>query len=1111
MDFNDIINEFHLNLDKYINSLQDEEQRKIIALNHQDMYNYSSDKAADLTKFINDSNKQILQILKEYHNNIDIIQDKNTNAKNMYQQVLRYNLDSINDNLITKTKDIEQENESINNQDFKLIAKNRDLLNNIDIDKNLVNSGYSSYSPDIVKNYNQTKDNIARNCNNNNNINHAKISKEIYIINDMHTKELEKLSNEIEATKQSILNLTDEIVSRKNRNDGVIYKKEVELNQKINKISAQYNEKKKLNDIQSKIELDSLKTNISSITEKYNKEKQKLSLELQEQFQIIDDQIDKITSDYKIKIEKFQKEKALDRFYKEKKYNEAIKNIQQSSKTLSLKKGVRKKMKKEYNIFVTFDKNIQNTLDFYESEFKRNVSYLKSKKYLLDAHRKYKSSIIDLDEDYEKYIVNLEIENLKNDNMRYNSKLDNYLSIDVNNERLAFDINKEKIDNTFQIWENIRNQSMSILKLKSANQAVDKKQCIEVNKLINDLHRKIDENKRKLNDLEAILIVEKNKYLVKFNNEIINNKILYCNNNHNFQKANITSLFEKRQNILFEQRQFNESSKNYFIKHSELIKQQESTNYLNNIEKAANEEELSRAKEKNKLQIAKLKIDKYLLEKVFTNIYDIEMYYQNKILDIVNSTSVYLLNHLTNCEGLVKILNNIVNEFIEFNILLNENILSLMSKFINSRISFEVGNKFDKEISMINEKYNNELIVLNDYSSKINITLNNYNKQINDIYSKLASNTEMFKEVDSSERKRIKNDSKELTKLSGKILKLSANLNNTKNKIEYKHKRIEALRTIELDRINTIKNAEFMINNQAIIKTNMLVERVNNNLYDLINLFKFDNLVIYKSFENNNNLLKKTLSDNFNYFHTRMIAILNDFYLNESNSIALSYKNEIDRNISLETTRNKKYDKNIHTLEQKIIANNETYRYDSIRHTDRIKDINNYYLEKLNINKQNLINANLEAYSSIKSKKQIFYDIFNACDQNCNHIISSLISENNMMKKAYAMNLNMISKKYEQEKSNNQKKQEEYVLKLKKEKNLLAKMAKQKELEIKDEYKQKNIVLTQKNISYDVDSVRQNKKKLELIEGYQKNIKKLKEKEKNNYQTEKKLIERKNK
>ena len=130
----------------------------------------------------------------------------------------------------------------------------------------------------------------------------------------MHTKELEQFDFQLQTSKQSILNLTDEITSRKKRNDSLIYKKEVELNQKINEISAKYAEIRKLNEIQSKIELDALKNSINIITEKYNNIKQNLSLELQDLFQVIDDDIDKITLKYNAKMEQFYQEQALERF-----------------------------------------------------------------------------------------------------------------------------------------------------------------------------------------------------------------------------------------------------------------------------------------------------------------------------------------------------------------------------------------------------------------------------------------------------------------------------------------------------------------------------------------------------------------------------------------------------------------------------------------------------------------------------------------------------------------------------------------------------------------------------------------------------------------------------
>ena len=1108
MDFDDIINEFHLNLNKYISSLTDKDQCNLLDFNQTKIYKETMIKLNSFSNIFDDTNQKIVHTLKEYRNNLEEIQEKLNSSKNMYYQVLHYNIDSITDDLNNKSKDLTEANEILNNQDFRLVTKNRDILNNIDIDKNLINLGYTSYSPDITKHYNIAKDEFAKQCNDNNNINHAKISKEIYIINDMHTKELEQFDFQLQTSKQSILNLTDEITSRKKRNDSLIYKKEVELNQKINEISAKYAEIRKLNEIQSKIELDALKNSINIITEKYNKIKQNLSLELQDLFQVIDDDIDKITLKYNAKMEQYYQEKALERFYKEKKYNNALKLIKSNSESLH-HQGYKRKLKREYNTFLLFDKNKKIDVTFYETEYKHKINYLKARKYLLDSQRKYKLALIELDEEYEKYVASLEIDFARNENERYNAKLDNNLSKEVNNERLIFDINKAKIINSLQIWENLRNQSMSLLKLKAKNQANYKMHSIEVNKMNNEIHKQIDENKRKLNDLKAILNIEKNKYLVKYNNELINHKIQLCNNEHSFLKANSTSLFEKKLNTLNEDKQFNESSRQYYIKHSDLIKKQETNRYLDNIEKLNNEAHLGRINQKNNLNLKKLNYDNSLLQILLKIISDIEKNYKNIILDMVLSTSNYLKNHLTNCEAYVKVLNAIINEFLHFIITLNDNLLSLICKVINDRVAFEAGNKYDKEITLINEKYNKQTESINDNYIKALKTLSDYDRQLTEIYARLSANDELIKDTSIAEKHKIKEQSKVLIKNSNKIINMSNNVNEAKIKLEYKLKRIEALKKLELDKINTIKNADFIINNQTIIKANMLIDKINSNLNNANNIFKFDLLVIYKDFNKNYIKLKNILNSNIENLYPKMMNIISNFYFNEAKSINLVFKNDVQRNQAIEQDRKKRSEKNIHDLERKIIANNENYRFESERHTCRLNDIELNYLAKLNANESRFKAINKETHSSLMKNKQKYFDIFNACDQNSNHIISTIIKDNTNMKRNFAINLNLLEKKYSLIEKDNIKKQEDYVLKLKKEKILLAKLAKQNEETIKNDYAQKNQSLDQKNSNYDNESLFQKKKKAELIEGYQKNLKKLKEKEKIIYQLERRNIIRK--
>ena len=1109
MDFDDIINEFHLNLNKYIASLTDQDQRNLLDFNQSDIYKESMNRINTFYNIFNDSNQKIFIALKDYHDLIEEMQDKFVSAKNKHYEVLHYNIDSISTDLNNKCKDLTQANEILSNQDFRLITKNRDILNNIDIDKNLINLGFKSYSPDISKHYNNIKDEFAKQCNDNNNINHAKISKDLYIINDMHAKELEQIDSSIEASNQSISNLEDEISSRKSRNSSTIYKKEVELNKKINEISAKYGEIKKLNEIQSKIELDSLKNNINNIAEKFNKVKQKLSQELQKKFQMIDELIDKTNQEYDDKMSEFYREKAIERFYKEKKYNHSLKAIQANFDSFNHHKGYKYKLKREYNTFLLFDKNKRIDLLFYENEYKNKINSLKVKKYLLDSERKYKLSLIELDEEYEKYVANLEIEFAKSENERYNNKLDNNLSKDVNNERLLFDINKSKLNYAYQGWENLRNQSMSRLKLKAKNQLNSKNHAIEVNKMNNELHKNIDENKRKLNDLEAILNIEKNKYLVKFNNELINHKIQFCNNEHSFLKANSTSLFEKNQSILKENAQFNESSKQYYTKYSALLKTKETNNYINNIEKLNNESQNDRTNHKYELNIKKLNYDNALLQKLVGMVLDIERSYKTIILNMVLTTSSFLKNHLTNCEIIVKTLNLIVNEFIDFIVAINDNLLSLICKIINDRVSFEVGNKYEKEISLINDKYKTQIDQITDNLTKAKKTISDYDLQLANIYNKLSNNDSLLKKLHGPEKHKIKEESKKLIKNSNKIINMSSYVQEAKSRIEYRLKRFDALKTIELDRINTVKNANFIINNQTIIKANMLIDRINTNLISMKNIFKFDLLVIYKEFNKNYFKLKNILNTNIDFLFSNMLNIIESFYINENKNINIVFKNEIQRNQGIEQERKKHAEKNSHDLERKINSCQENYTFEFEQHHNRINDIELDYLNKINTNIAKYKAINKSSYSSLMQNKQKYYDIFNACDQNSNHIINTLITENNNMKRNYALNLNILDKKYSSIEKDNTKNHYDYLDKLKKEKNLLSKLSKHDELNIRNDYDQRNKALDQKNANYDADSINQKKKKTELIDSYQKSIKKLKEKEKIAYQLERHNILRK--
>ena len=240
-----------------------------------------------------------------------------------------------------------------------------------------------------------------------------------------------------------------------------------------------------------------------------------------------------------------------------------------------------------------------------------------------------------------------------------------------------------------------------------------------------------------------------------------------------------------------------------------------------------------------------------------------------------------------------------------------------------------------------------------------------------------------------------------------------------------------------------------------------------------------------------------------------MLNIIESFYINENKNINIVFKNEIQRNQGIEQERKKHAEKNSHDLERKINSCQENYTFEFEQHHNRINDIELDYLNKINTNIAKYKAINKSSYSSLMQNKQKYYDIFNACDQNSNHIINTLITENNNMKRNYALNLNILDKKYSSIEKDNTKNHYDYLDKLKKEKNLLSKLSKHDELNIRNDYDQRNKALDQKKANYDADSINQKKKKTELIDSYQKSIKKLKEKEKIAYQLERHNILRK--
>ena len=65
MDFDDIINEFHLNLNKYISSLTDKDQCNLLDFNQTKIYKETMIKLNSFSNIFDDTNQKIVHTLKE--------------------------------------------------------------------------------------------------------------------------------------------------------------------------------------------------------------------------------------------------------------------------------------------------------------------------------------------------------------------------------------------------------------------------------------------------------------------------------------------------------------------------------------------------------------------------------------------------------------------------------------------------------------------------------------------------------------------------------------------------------------------------------------------------------------------------------------------------------------------------------------------------------------------------------------------------------------------------------------------------------------------------------------------------------------------------------------
>lgn len=1093
MDFEDIINDFHIKLDNILNQIPQNEYSSFITFIPLNLYKKSMSKTRSFNNAFNDINSFINLKLKEYKNSIDDIETSSYHFNLNQKEILQYNLDNLEKDLQEKVIDFTNQINELKNKEFKTSSRYRDTVNEIDINKNLINLEYNSYLPDIKEHYNKSKDIFGFDTSSKNDQSHAKISKELYMSNDASSQKIEEISIKIEKNLKSIENIEDEIDTRSKRVNDKIFKKEVELNNTINSLTISNNEKKKLNNIQTNIMLESINSELNQVIDKYNKKRQRLSLNHQEKFQELDNQIDEETFKYNQLINELNHKHAILRFKAQKKYNDSI----LKNNNIINNKNTKKLNKLAYKEFQLFNKSLQNEINYIDKEFKNNINNLRMQKYILVNRRKYDFQILELEENEEKHRLEIQIETTINDKNRFIQKLDNDLSKIVNRYRLGFDIEKNNINKNYKLFELSRKQSIAKLNLQ-INQNKNLKEKYELeNKLTNEYHKNRDINKQNLNTLENVLKIEKNKYLVKFNNSIVNIKIEYNNNSSSYDLDYQTCLYNKNIKLINEEIDYINKCQSYFIKHSSLIKQKEINNFSNEINSNDIIKEVKIINLKNEFKVNKLKYDINLLDNLFKYNEEIIKLYGKVINQTINIIVKYVKNHLTNCEYIVNILNNLSNIYIDLVNNFYKSTLNLTKKILNSRVTFEIGNKYNIQIEKINEKYDEIIKKYNENNTVCNSTLLNYKIQKFEIKAKMDLNSRKI--IDSKnireKLKKVKENfvfSRQLKKIDDFINEVNEITENIKNNI----KRNNALKILELRKIDTVKNADFIINNQAISKFEILYDKILQSISCLKNCFNYKTIVIFKNLNSSSSLFKKKIINICNTSSIKSFKILNDFYLKEIKSASILKDNNINHFNNLDDVRVKSFNKKSKALTNNIIQNNEEYRLISLNHTLNNKSIENDYYKELDIKKNNFNIKNESLNKKLHNIKNESFKIFDTCDKNSYHIINSLINENKYKKEKNENDKALISKEYVIKTDKDKKEYNHLMIKLKKEKKIINKIAEYTQKELKKECVLKNNKLENDSKELEIKSKLESKKHLKDVELYSFKTRKRKIKEK---------------
>ncbi len=1058
MSFKNAINNFHLELNK-LNSNPEYSSFSFDLPGLQIMYQSVIRIVNEFEASYSSSNIKLVELLKEYDKSIIKNNDIFFHDKENYEAIYHFNSDNISSDLKNKINELESLNSSINDEEYLSTIKNRDVLNNIDINKNLSILGFQGYEPDIHKNYNKMMVLVNKKCETDNNQNHAKTSKDIYILSEANNKKTDDITEQIVNTKKSIDVLNNEISSRKKRKDDAILDEDKKFNLLIDKLTKKYNSEKNLNNIQSNIEIDSLNESLDQISEKYNALRQKISTDLQEKFEIIDKQIDEEVIKYSNELNEFYSSYALKKYKLEKKYNDTIYlNNELERHSIITKKMQKYQEKTAKKSFFQFDKIMKKKENNIKNAYLIKINNLKNNKYFLDNNRKYNLSLLEIDEKIEKHQVLNNIQYSKLEKKEYEKIIENNLSIEANKNRVTSLNLKHNFGIEFTRFELSLKSSIYQLERKLADLISHKDYLTNYLDETIESKQKIDNNKKRLNDLCAILSIEKYKSLVKYNLGLIESQTNKCMINHDFEVKTAQNIYLKEKKALDLKKDLNTFYLDFYKLDANLSKQKETIEYQFNLAKLTENLNYNSEAIKLDLKINKLKIDYKLFEDLF------------KVLENVSRVySIYLTNNLKNISS--KFNNdNKITAYIGDLLLIFKNLYDNLNKYanklakklINDRIYFSIGNSYNDLIEQVNKEYeekdaliNTNLSSLNETISKYKTTIHNYYKQIDILKTKLDSvKNDLSWQNIRIIKKDIKDKENKINKINASIKNLEEQISNIPIKkqmnLEYKEKSIS--------KINNLKNNDLNPYFQIITLIDNVLDKSSQELNRIDNIGEYLNTNSSKL----SLLLTKIctyINSSFNTTFKAYKRICSSLYNVEFNILENSNNELNQRHNTNISTITKNYEKNKKIIDKKIEVNDKLYLDKQMDNNYQISILEKNYMAAYSLNNKLKKNKELELIQHQNDQKKKYFAIFDACNANSYSIRNSMIKEIKKINKDYNASIIELNNKKIQEIKDHEKDFKQKGLKRKKNMALLQKYDKAEKKNISNEYKLKNIVL----------------------------------------------------